>query len=366
MRVLGKIVHNQNGVSMIIVAVALVAILAFAVLTIDVSLILLAKNQLQAAADAAALAGALAYKLSDGDQNEAIAEAIAVAGENYAVQDRQRAVIITAADITFPGEDKITVTTHRTSPTSDPVRLHFLRIVNPLSDNSGSVTARATAGVFPVSGMNCLKPWCFPDQWDDLNNDSLYDPGEPYDPWITGYKVPDDVGDQVILKFRRSNEWPRMGWFYAVDFGAINTGDPVITGADAYREWIAECEPYLVAVGDQLQIEPGGMVGPTAQGVAELINADPAAQWDPATGTVVNSAYPLSPRIIFVACFDPSLGIQTDANGRDYLTIVKIVVMFLEGHDGADVTGRFMRRAVDGEVCPDCPEGFLFEVALVE
>jgi hypothetical protein len=353
---------------MITVAVSLVAILAFAVIAIDVAIIFLAKIQLQNAADAAALAGALAYVLSDGDQDVAVAEAIRVAGANFAVQDQQQPVVITAADVSFPEGNRIRVVTHRTPATLDPVALYFLRVVNPSSDNHGSVMARASAAVFPVSGTDCLKPWCFPDQWEDVNNDSIFDDTiDYYDPQITGYKVPDDIGRQVTLKLSSSNKSPRMGWYYAVDYAPINTGDPVHTGADAYREWIAECEPYMVSVGDQVQIEPGNMVGPTAQGMAALIDQDPAAEWDPVTGDVINSAYAVSPRVVKAICFDPTMGVQTDVNGRDYLTIVKILVLFLEEHvSGGEVVGRFIQRSTDGEICPGCDEGFLFQAALVE
>jgi hypothetical protein len=70
--------------------------------------------------------------------------------------------------------------------------------------------------------------------------------------------------------------------------------------------------------------------------------------------------------VIKGAVFDPMLGLQTDVNGRDYLTIVKLVVVFLEEHDGSDVTGRFMMQATSGDPCPECPEGFLFTPVLVE
>ncbi len=351
---------------MIMVAISIVAIFAFAVLAIDLSLLMLAKTQLQNAADAAALAGALALGLNDGDQGIATSEAELIAGLNMAIQDQQRPVIIGAGDVTFPEDKKITVTTHRTVATNDPVTLYFMNVLDQTIGKQGEITARASAAVYPVSGANCLKPWCFPDKWDDANNDSLYDVGEFYDTYITGYKVPDDIGTQIILKLRNANHSPRMGWYYAVDFAPINTGDPVVTGGDAYREWIGYCEPYLVSIGDQLQIEPGNMVGPTMQGIQVLIDRDPNAQWDEATGTVVNSAFPTSPRVIVVCVFDPSVGVQTDVNGRDYLTIVNIVAVFLEEHFSADVVGRFMRRATGGDPCPECPEGFLFTPVLVE
>jgi Flp pilus assembly protein TadG len=356
---------NQRGASMIMVAVAIVVIFAFAVAAIDLALIMLAKTQLQNAADAAAIAGALTFSLSSGDTDAAVAEAIRVAGLNIAIQQGEAPVVIGPADVTFPEPDRIRVTTHRTLSTGDALTIYFLKVLDPVANNLADVTARASASVFPLSGTDCLKPWCVPDMWDDTDSDSAWDEGELYDPDVTGYKVPDDIGTVVTFKLANPQESPRMGWFYAIDFGPINTGDPVITGADAYREWIADCEPYIVAVGDQLQVEPGNMVGPTAQGVADLMNADPNAEWDPTTGTIINSAYLVSPRVIRMTAFDPTLGVQS-GQGRDFVTVSKIMVMFLEGCSNKEVTGRFMRRMADGEICPECPEGFLFKAALVE
>lgn len=348
------------------VAVAIVMIFAFSVLAVDISIMMLAKTQLQNAADAAAIAGATAYYLSAGNRSIATQEAIAVAGMNVAIQKTMQKVKISESDVTFPDAGGITVYTNRTRATGDPIRLYFLRILDPLLDNLGEMRARASARVYPVGGTDCLKPWSFPDQWDDLDNDSSYDAGEFYDPSITGYKVPDDVGRQITLKLINSQSSPRMGWFYAVDFAPINTGDPVQTGGDAYREYIATCEPFSITTGDMLQIEPGNMVGPTGQGVMDLIALDPYAEWEPVTGTVINSDFATSPRVIKVAVFDPTVGVQSDVNGRDYVTVVKILAAFLEEYDGKAVTARFIKRASDGDICENCEEGFLFRSVLVE
>ena len=362
-----RCIGNQRGVSMIMVTIAIILIFAFAVAAIDLALIMLAKTQLQNAADAAAIAGALAFTLSAGDLGIAEAEAIRICSLNVAIQkNSQPPVLIDGSDVTWPEVDRIRVVTHRDSANNDALSVHFLKVLNPASDNLADVKASASAQVFSVISPNCLKPWCVPDLWDDTDNDSLWDVGEFYDPYITGYRVPDHIGTQVTLKLSNSNASPRMGWFFCVDFAPINTGDPVITGADAYREWIASCEPYAVNVGDRLQIEPGNMVGPTDQGVEELISADPLAEWDPITGNVINSTYGVSPRVIIMAAYDPTLGNQTDANGRDYLTVSKIMVMFLESHDGKEVTGRFIRKSSDGDICRECPVGFLFKAILVE
>ncbi len=381
---------------MIMVAAALVVTFAFLILAIDLPMLLLAKSQLQNAADAGALAGALAYAQSSGDPAASTLAAIEVSGMNSAVQDVQQPVVITAGDVTFPGGNRVRVVTHRTIATGDPLSLHFMRIVNPLSNNLGEVTAVAAAEVFPISATDCVKPWMFPDRWeddgddifepretftdangngtwdpgeayDDENRNGVWDPGEPYDPEVTGYSVPRDVGDSVSLKLNNPSETQfRTGWFYAVDFGPLNTGDPVHTGGDAYREWIGGCEPYAISVGDWLQVEPGNMVGPTNQGTQNLIDLDPMAQWDEATGTVINSAFIVSPRVLKAAVFDPNIGVQTDLSGRPYLTVVKILVFFLEDGSHGEAVGRFMRHATDGDPCPGCPEGFLYTTVLVE
>lgn len=202
---------------------------------------------------------------------------------------------------------------------------------------SFSAQAKIIYGQF--CGTNCVKPWAPPDRWDDADSDGLYDPGEFYDPWITGYRYPNDVGTQITIKLRNSTNSPLLGWYYPVDYPPINKGNP-ITGADQYREYIWGCEPYIIEPGDMVQLEAGNMVGPTNQGLDSLINMDPNATW--VNGEVINSAFAVSPRIIKACLFDPTAGVKTDANGRKYLTVVKICILFIEGHSGADITVRFM------------------------
>lgn len=358
MRFLKRALKGEKGASMIMVAIAMVVILGFAVVTIDLSLLQMARIQLQNAADAAALAGALALATS-AHLDSAMAEAIRVAGLNVAIQDVQRPVIIDDADITIGHGLYIRVTTHRTIDTDDPVILYFSRV---LGDSLGEVTATATAEYSWVCGTDCLRPFCPPDRWDDADSNGLWDPGEFYDPEITGYRTPDDIGAQVILRLNDPGDSPRMGWFYAVRFGPVG-GDTIYTGANWYQQWIEGCEPFVVEIGDQLQMEPGNMEGPTNDGLESLINQDPDAYWD--NGVVKNSRFPISPRIIKTCAFDPTLGVHNCAPGVDCVTVSKIMVLFVEQCDGAEVVGRFMTTATQGTTDPNCPGRFLYKVALV-
>ena len=400
MSFLRRKIKEERAATLIMVAVAMVAIFAFAVLAIDISLVQLAKNQLQNAADAAALAGAIEYTITDGDASAAVAEAIQIAGLNRAIQTTQQPVKITSADVSFPSSRHVRVRTHRTEATSDPIKLYFMGVINTASDNLGSMTASATAEVLPIGGTNCLKPWMFPDRWDDadgdhvydaretytdLNGNDQYDAGEPfddlnkngvwdageyYDMQATGYRVPDHVGETIVLKFNNgslNNYAPKEGWYQIIRFGPVNRGGPDCPGGDCYRDWIPGCEPYLVMVGDTMEMELGAKVGPTDQGFQELIDRDLSAYYDPSTGTIQGSAYPVSPRLIKAAVYDPSEGIYSMGGASKYLTVKKIVVVFLEARTGsAEVLGRFMRMATQGELCPECDPGFAFGAHLVE
>jgi hypothetical protein len=252
------------------------------------------------------------------------------------------------------------------------VRIYFMRVLSDTASNLGNMRASATAAITPVGSTSCLKPWIFPDRWNDANGDSMWQPGEFYDPNTTGYRVPDDVGTMVTLKYDAGGSTPKMGWYQPIRFGPVNHGGPDCNGADCYRTFISQCEPYAVGIGDTMEFEMGNMVGPTRQGWSELCSQDPGAQFDPTTGTIVNSAYPVSPRLIKVALYDPTVGVITGGatGAQRYSVVTKIAFLFIEappaGGNTVPVRARFLRYASSGEPCPECPEGFLFTARLVQ
>jgi len=374
---------NQRGATFIMVAVSMLVIFGFAVLAIDVSMMLLARTQLKNAADSAALAGASVLALDDTATGRATEEAIRFAGYNVAIQEGMSSVAIVDTDVTFPEENMITVHTHRTVDTKDPVSLFFLRVMNlardSTSDNKGNVEARSSARVSGVCATDCVKPWCPPDRWDDrdgdgvfdwwdVNKNGVYDPpadsGEWYDWSETGYMPSKDLGTQIVLQLNNSPKWQEK-WYYAIDYPPINKGTPN-TGGDWYREYIAGCEPQLIEIGDYVRLEPGGKVGPTKQGLESLIKLDPTAEWG--GDDVINSAFAVSPRIVKLCLFDPMFEVRKDkdVDGKEfsYVKIAKIMVIFIEGYnENADITGWFIKLATQGESCDK--ESFMYKVALV-
>ena len=362
----GHKLGNKRGSAMILLAVCIVTLFAFAMIAIDGAILMTSRTQLHSAADAAALAGASG--LLDGGQAEAIARAMDYSSYNEAVQQTMSPVVINANDVSFPEQWVVRVRTHRTAATGDPLRTYFRRVINPFTSNMADMTAIAAARAFDVCGARCLRPWAIPDRWDDVNVNGIFDAGEMYDAAATGYNAPADVGLTIMLKTGNPNQAIASGIFFPVNYPPIDKypGEDPLTGGNWYREFISECEPYVVEPGDRLQLEPGNMVGPTKQGMEALINKDPNAYWDPGSKSIVNSAYGLSPRIALVPFFDPTL---PPTSGRNEVLVTKLGAFFIESlAGGGEVYGRFIEITTQGVACAGGAGGpsFLKGIVLVE
>ena len=102
-------------------------------------------------------------------------------------------------------------------------------------------------------------------------------------------------------------------------------------------------------VGDYVTTEPGNMVGPTRQGVQELIAKDPTARLvRGAAGWYVRSdTYPIneSPRIVPIPLFDPT---SRPGGGRITLRVSNIGAFFITGTVGRSVFGYFISGRLPG------------------
>ena len=110
------------------------------------------------------------------------------------------------------------------------------------------------------------------------------------------------------------------------------------------------------------QVEPGNMVGPTFQGISELLSEDPDAYWDPVSNSVENtvagSNWMASPRVVKVALMD----IQSlDGSGMQYIHVNNFGLFFLEEMNNPqdDVTGRFIQFAAGSGEDPEEESGSL-------
>jgi hypothetical protein len=282
--------------------------------------------------------------------------------------------------------------------TESEVSQYFLG-VTPLADTFGDVSATAVArvgGVLPV----CIKPWSIPDRWDDQalingypdwqnnnyydmedfddsNDNGLYDAGEPfvdennngefdlefYDPLLTGYTMARDHGLQLTLKAAGPKDAPTPGQYWAVDLPDAS-GEPA-HGADWYRWNIANCNPNPVLPGDWLWTENGNMVGPTLQGMEDLIALDPDAYWDDGDCQCVHSEFSESPRVAYIPLHDPRVRI---ASGKMTLLVTRLAGFFIEGIDGkSGVLGRLVSVQTSGTPDPnDSNAGWFWSLSLIE
>ncbi len=216
-----------------------------------------------------------------------------------------------------------------------------------LGVQTADVAATARAEIYPVGGSKCLAPFAIPTKftWDDScdcgTEKSLACGNGKLDVKtaceMNSIRVinfsKDDIGTQLTLKSGDPHETIAPGQYNPVDFPPLGKGRPE-TGGDAYRENLAGCDgsnDVLVTRGDNLQMEPGNMIGPTKQGVDNLIALDPGASWDFSNKSIVGSRYadPLgSPRVVIIAMFDPR---YPPSSGRDYITVFQQAGVFVEG-----------------------------------
>jgi hypothetical protein len=419
------------------VAISMIALIAFNALVVDYGILWLARRQAQNSADAAAMAGAVSLGFVDiNNQTLARQSALAVANLNYVwgvppdIED---------TDVTFPpcppgspgaGTNaciRVDVfRNQRASANPQPLETVFGTLFGVMQQG---VKATATAEVLYGTAVNCVRPWTIPDKWEENMNDvtspppsvvgwdhldsfERYDssgnllPGTPdfYQPWGTGllpkppYKanlepngtgytrqsvtLGGDYGRKFVLKPGNPHNAIAPGWFY-----------PVVTqtcciGGNCYRNAISgcNCPNEFLAPPTMIQTEPGNMIGPTRQGVDDLILQDPHAVWDPSLDTdadgmpgpggisggcmATNSCATTngySPRLVPIPVFNPDTYDKGKGHGRIDIEITKLVGFFILPMNGNDVEGYLMDYPTVPVAGPPAPPGatFLISIALV-
>ena len=403
--------ENQRGAVFVHVAVALLGLIALNAFVFDYGVMWVGRREAQNAADAAAHAAAVALAFNDfndrSDTGPAKQSALSTAAINFVWG---QAPSVTAADVTFPacpdgsGNGCVRVDAYRGAVRGNPLPVYFGPFAGVASQN---IRATATAEVMPANATDCLKPWAVADKWfenrptpltpeqfdlqyDTLtfdrydknyellptppNNDQYVaptetDPGSGFHPFeLDGTTYTADYGMQFRLKLGDKSDFQyAAGWFAALALGTSR-------GGNDYRNNIRGCYGATYKIGDEVQwdTEPGKMVGPTKQGVEDLVALDPTAYWDTSLNGGrggVHTDYPggISPRIGSVPLFNPDAMILAAKNGRTGVTITNIMGFFIEGMDGNDVMGRIMMKPdlmVAGGP-PVGPAAFLRAIVLV-
>jgi hypothetical protein len=367
--------RDERGISTMLIGFGMVGFLGATVLALDVGWWLVARSMAQNSADAGALSGAVALVFNDYDDRSAdgpaVTSALTAARANRVGRDE---VFVGPEDVTFPLgptglNNRVGVEVERPIPTV---------LASVFGMDSMLSKARAVAEASPANAMRCLLPFMIPDKWtertdppfDEESFFEMYDnrgrplnPADEYRKGVggTGYNPYDDKGDPIILKTDNTSR---------VSPGVYNPwAIPGSTGADDYRAAIAGCRTGSMETDQDLTLEPGNMVGPTRQGIEELIAKDPRARWSDACNCVVDSdpRYSISPRIRPIPLYDPVYYEQNKQTGRNAaFKMVSFLGVFVERMQGNEVIARI--HPISGEATgnPTTASPFAMAIRLVE
>ncbi len=390
-----RIRRDERGSAIVLVAVAGFALVAIAALAIDIGMLFNSRSEAQRTADAAALAGASAYMPNA--NGTPVTDTIATAKFRAKKLAADNMIRTTPVDTTLvassalvdstqealieviPDSQKVRVTVHRSA-----IGLWFARVFGV---NTWGVSAVAEARVIEAGVAKCMKPFVVPDMWAEGTTDTdanrvqngseqwTFDPTQDYyqpynvdtvrigtntpagyvfpDPndgtgygsnWRDGTGTTGDVGRQIDFKYQNPNDKNFVltpGVFMPWDLPDADGNS--VPGGNWYRQNISTCNTNPVSLGKPYPIETGNMVGPTFQGVSDLIDQDPGATWDPQGDTVMGSSFPWkdSPRVVKMALAPPD---QLGQPGKQDVTFNNFALFFIEAMDNRHntVTGRYI------------------------
>ena len=371
--------RDERGMTLVMVATGLVAFLSATMLAVDVGMLMVARTEAQSAADAGALAGAVALGWDDYDDRSptgpAVQNAIAAAtAADNGVMNAQTSVI--AEDVTFPTINQIRVRVQRSGARGNPLTTFIAPMFGIPTVDLGAV---ATAEVAPANAMTCVKPFTVPDKWIERQTPP-WDPNDTFDAFdnkgnpladpdvyipigqtgYTGYSNKTDLGTLITLKAANGTNLAPSTYFpYAM--GGV-------TGGDEYEWNIGHCNQTLMGYDQLILSEPGNMIGPTASGMDALIARDPSAHWDPVNNKVVSTISP-SPRVVALPLFDPVYWDIGKQNGRyaDF-KVVNYMGFFIEEMQGQNVRGRItpIGGMISGSAGPAPTGAFPIAIILVQ
>ncbi len=343
---------GSQGFVMVSVAILLVVLLAFAALAIDVGMFFTSRTAAQRAADAAALAGAFTFVASPTaiQPNTARSNALDVA-----LNSKIMGHSILAANVNV----QVDVPNRRV--TVDLAHTEGSFFANVLGISSAHIAVEGVAEASPNAvGSACAKPWFIPNTM--LSSSALCGTGNACaanevmilpDGTVNQAFVNQFVGTQSTIKPGNPQNSLTPGQFYAVRLGDS-------AGGNDYRTNIATCASQLVTCQKTYGVEPGNMIGPTKQGVVDLIGSPPDT-WDPnnpnanneylfirpdGTKTTTSNSLVVAP--IWDVC---AMGAYCDSHGNFQLPdngatiqipVVGFALLFLDGVSGNDVMAHLL------------------------
>jgi hypothetical protein len=357
--------RNERGVVIVQVAISILVLMAFLVFVIDYGVVLLSRGQAQNAADAGALAGAIARAYDDTTNPPPAGGVVELAADQVADQNlvfgqTGENMVSYNCPPWVTGGGCVRVDVFRNGELGSNTLPAFFGPV--LNITTQGVKATATAQATAANGTDCLKPWAVADKWFETTPPwtqlSTFDTAAgdyyipPYSPSTTGFKRADaagnpvDTGYQFTLKLAHPGPAPGPGGFsagWAMELYLPNSTEPG-EGAQNYLGNITGCTtatiglalenetcPVVDTAAGCLDVLTGGMTGPTRTGALDIVDRAPTAQWVGGYGGHIEGANG-NRRIVPVALFDPALYLSQGYTGTNGIVkLVGILGFFVEG-----------------------------------
>lgn len=312
--------HGERGAVLVHVAVAMMGLLAFSALTIDLGTLWVARSQAQNAADAAALAGGISLAANP-DPSVAEAAARAVAQQHAIWGEAVAPGIVTVTAGTCPtGSPSTTgeclnVAVERGGGAGSPLPVFFSRLFT-----AAPAVLRASASAKAMSGntSSCVRPIAIMDSWQPATGTWAYsDRFAPPDE----YRAPtaSDPGTgrttsslHVELHLGRGEVQgapipPAGNEYFNLDIsrpGSLNGTGSLAERGDRYVANMAGCNGTPVMIGESVAYWDADHET-TTTAAESLIASDPDAYWD---GTAIRgSRFQVSPRLLTIAVVDPDV-----------------------------------------------------------
>lgn len=347
---------RDDGYVVVTVALLLAVLLGFAALAVDVGILYSARSAAQKAADSAALAGAYTFVTSSDDSQPGTAESHAL---STALTNNILADAVTAGEVSI----NVDLANRRvTVGITHPKGTYFGRA---LGWDSATIAVRAVAEAsrFAV-GASCVKPWFLPNTIFSTSGvcgeAGACATGQVIirpDRTVNQALIDEKSGDPFILKPSNPQNALSPGQFYCMRIGDS-------TGGNDYRTNIGSCSPQAIQCQKMYPVEPGNMIGPTGQGVRDLVGDNPdryegIGAYRHADNSVSNTSRSLVVAPIWDLC---DLAVNCDASGDFRLPdhganveipVVGFALLFIDGIvNGNDVQAHLIKVFTCGDGPP--------------
>jgi len=331
---------EERGAILIQVAISLLALTAMSAFVLDYGVMWTSRRQAQNAADAGALAGAIARAFDETvdpptANGPAFQAASKAAAANHVWQTPPAVDVSWGCPSFVTGGRCVRVDVYQDGTNgSSYLPTYFAPL---LGRSTQGTRATATAQAAVANATDCLKPLAIQDKWTENNPTAkVWTASDTFERYETQGKNKGNLFSPADAYAPPTASNPGTGFTVAVDYGtymelhpggggsSVAPGDWELVrlpdgaggwanGGSTIDDALANCTGHAVGIGDYLPVEKGAKSGPVGSGIQKLINLDLAATWS--GGKITNSCAPgicadgkfhaLSPRVAAIALYDP-------------------------------------------------------------